>query len=37
MSKPDLLLLDEPLANLDMRNQNEVVELLDDHPQPRAT
>jgi zinc/manganese transport system ATP-binding protein len=29
VSRPDLLLLDEPLANLDMRNQNEVVELLD--------
>ena len=29
VSKPDLLLLDEPLANLDMRNQNEVVELLE--------
>ena len=29
VSEPDLLLLDEPLANLDMRNQNEVVELLD--------
>jgi zinc/manganese transport system ATP-binding protein len=28
-SRPELLLLDEPLANLDMRNQNEVVELLD--------
>jgi zinc/manganese transport system ATP-binding protein len=29
VSQPELLLLDEPLANLDMRNQNEVVELLD--------
>lgn len=25
---PDLLLLDEPLANLDMRNQQEIVDLL---------
>jgi zinc/manganese transport system ATP-binding protein len=25
---PDLLLLDEPLANLDVRNQHEIVELL---------
>jgi zinc/manganese transport system ATP-binding protein len=29
VARPELLLLDEPLANLDMRNQNEVVELLD--------
>ena len=28
VSRPELLLLDEPLANLDVRNQNEVVELL---------
>jgi zinc/manganese transport system ATP-binding protein len=27
---PDLLLLDEPLANLDVRNQHEIVELLGD-------
>lgn len=27
---PDLLLLDEPLANLDVRNQHEIVELLRD-------
>jgi zinc/manganese transport system ATP-binding protein len=27
---PQLLLLDEPLANLDLRNQQEIVELLDD-------
>lgn len=26
---PELLLLDEPLANLDVRNQHEIVELLD--------
>ena len=25
---PDLLLLDEPLANLDVRNQHEIVQLL---------
>ena len=29
VSKPELVLLDEPLANLDLRNQNEVVELLE--------
>lgn len=29
VSKPKLLLLDEPLANLDLRNQREVVALLD--------
>jgi zinc/manganese transport system ATP-binding protein len=29
VSRPQLLLLDEPLANLDVRNQNDVVELLD--------
>ncbi|MFV0435672.1 MAG: ATP-binding cassette domain-containing protein [Leucobacter sp.] len=29
VSKPRLLLLDEPLANLDLRNQREVVTLLD--------
>ncbi len=29
VGRPELLLLDEPLANLDMRNQNEVVELLE--------
>jgi len=29
VSQPELLLLDEPLANLDICNQNEVVELLD--------
>lgn len=29
VSRPELLLLDEPLANLDVRNQNDVVELLD--------
>lgn len=29
VGRPDLLLLDEPLANLDMRNQNEVAELLE--------
>ncbi|TAK68954.1 MAG: ATP-binding cassette domain-containing protein [Actinomycetota bacterium] len=28
VSSPDLLLLDEPLANLDVRNQREVVDLL---------
>jgi zinc/manganese transport system ATP-binding protein len=30
VSAPQLLLLDEPLANLDLRNQQEIVELLDD-------
>jgi zinc/manganese transport system ATP-binding protein len=30
VSSPKLLLLDEPLANLDLRNQQEIVELLDD-------
>jgi zinc/manganese transport system ATP-binding protein len=29
VGRPEVLLLDEPLANLDMRNQNEVVELLE--------
>ncbi len=29
VARPRLLLLDEPLANLDVRNQNEVVDLLD--------
>jgi zinc/manganese transport system ATP-binding protein len=29
VSRPELLLLDEPLANLEVRNQNDVVELLD--------
>ena len=29
VGEPDLLLLDEPLANLDVRNQSEVVRLLD--------
>lgn len=28
VSRPDLLLLDEPLANLDVRNQHDIVELL---------
>ena len=28
VGRPDLLLLDEPLANLDLRNQREVVDLL---------
>ncbi len=28
VADPELLLLDEPLANLDVRNQNEIVELL---------
>jgi zinc/manganese transport system ATP-binding protein len=28
VAEPELLLLDEPLANLDVRNQNEIVELL---------
>ncbi len=28
VGEPDLLLLDEPLANLDVRNQHEIVELL---------
>jgi len=30
VSTPKLLLLDEPLANLDLRNQQEIVELLDE-------
>ena len=29
VGRPELLLLDEPLANLDLRNQNEVVGLLE--------
>ena len=29
VSEPKLLLLDEPLANLDLRNQREVISLLD--------
>jgi zinc/manganese transport system ATP-binding protein len=33
---PDLLLLDEPLANLDVRNQHEIVELLRDLHAARA-
>ena len=33
---PDLLLLDEPLANLDVRNQHEIVELLRDLRAARA-
>jgi zinc/manganese transport system ATP-binding protein len=28
VGEPDMLLLDEPLANLDVRNQHEIVELL---------
>ena len=28
VDEPDLLLLDEPLANLDIRNQHEIVALL---------
>jgi zinc/manganese transport system ATP-binding protein len=28
VARPDLLLLDEPLANLDVRNQHDIVELL---------
>jgi zinc/manganese transport system ATP-binding protein len=35
---PELLLLDEPLANLDVRNQHEIVELLRDlHAERAAT
>lgn len=30
VGEPELLLLDEPLANLDLRNQQEIVELLDE-------
>ena len=30
VQRPELLLLDEPLANLDLRNQNEIVDLLGD-------
>jgi zinc/manganese transport system ATP-binding protein len=33
----DLLLLDEPLANLDLRNQHEVVRLLGDLQRDRGT
>jgi zinc/manganese transport system ATP-binding protein len=33
---PELLLLDEPLANLDIRNQHEIVELLRDLHAERA-
>jgi zinc/manganese transport system ATP-binding protein len=30
VGRPELVLLDEPLANLDVRNQHEVVTLLDE-------
>ena len=30
VGEPELLLLDEPLANLDLRNQQEIIELLDE-------
>ena len=30
VDRPELLLLDEPLANLDVRNQHDIVELLAD-------
>ena len=36
VSEPELLLLDEPLANLDLRNQQEIVELLDDLREQRG-
>jgi zinc/manganese transport system ATP-binding protein len=35
VSEPELLLLDEPLANLDVRNQHEIVELLGEIQQSR--
>ena len=37
VAEPELLLLDEPLANLDVRNQNEIVELLGADPGRTAT
>jgi len=36
VGNPDLLLLDEPLANLDLRNQREIVDLLAELQQDRG-
>jgi len=37
VDRPELLLLDEPLANLDLRNQQEIVELLGSLRSPDVT
>jgi zinc/manganese transport system ATP-binding protein len=36
VNQPDLLLLDEPLANLDVRNQHDIVHLLSDLARARG-